>query len=352
MIRNIGTARDTGPAPTMEWTPRHALRGCIGVALVAALTVIPGCKKKDDKAALEAVETGGKKPPVVHRKAKDAGAEAADKLGDKPGADKLAAGAGATRPPIAKPVVSPGAAPTPGPAGSPVVALQPGAAVPAAPVVNPGDVPAAAPGAAAAPEAKAATAEAAAEKAEAVADKGAGDKASERPGGVIRGDRKGPEVPVAAPEAPPAPVPVAHDAGEPPLDVSGYISAMDLELVLGTKQKFRRADLPGVPATSAYNALYYQPEKGDQFGVSVQVWRDGNLAESRTRFNTMRNTYSNVAPTNKVTEQGFRSFYSGVVTVVFADPRRPIVAAVACATKLCNADQLLHLARNVSERLR
>ena len=142
------------------------------------------------------------------------------------------------------------------------------------------------------------------------------------------------------------------DSGEPALDITGYLSAMDIARVLGDKAKLRRAELTGAKPSPVYNVLYFQPVKGDSFGLAVQVWRDSNLAESRTRFNTMRNTYSNVAPTNKVTDQGFRAFFGGVVSLVFADQRRPLVVAVNCATKTCTADQLIELATRVNERLR
>ncbi len=141
-------------------------------------------------------------------------------------------------------------------------------------------------------------------------------------------------------------------AGEPPLDITGYLSAVDVARVLGDKAKLRRGDLPGALPSPVYNATYFQPDKGDHFGLAVQVWRDSNLAESRTRFNTMRNTYSDVAPTNKVTDQGFRAFFGGVVSLVFADPRRPLVVAVNCSTKVCTADQLIEIANRVNERLR
>lgn len=142
------------------------------------------------------------------------------------------------------------------------------------------------------------------------------------------------------------------DTGEPALDITGYLSSVDITRVLGDKAKLRRSELPGSKPSPTYNVLYFQPEKGDQFGLAVQVWRDSNLAESRTRFNTMRNTYSNVAPTNKVTDQGFRAFFGGVVSLVFADQRRPLVVAVNCSTKTCTADQLIELSNRVNERLR
>jgi hypothetical protein len=135
------------------------------------------------------------------------------------------------------------------------------------------------------------------------------------------------------------------------LDVNGYIGVSDLEFVLGGKAKFRRSDLVGTPAGTGYNALYYVPQKGDQFGVAVQIWQDNSVTDARARFNTMRNTWSNVAPTNRITEQGFRAHFEGVVTLVFADPRRPIVAAVSCSAKICTGDQLAALAGRVAERL-
>ncbi|GEM_PF-2585230 len=153
-----------------------------------------------------------------------------------------------------------------------------------------------------------------------------------------------------------APVPHVIDKPvkrpDPPLDVTGYVSAADLERVLGKKHKFRRSDLPGVNPTKAYNALYYESTKKGVFGVSVQVWRDLSLVDSRTRFNAMRNTYNDVVPTDKVAEQGFRAHFAGVVTLVFADARKPVVAAVSCSVKLCTPDAIIELSRRVSERIR
>ncbi len=161
-------------------------------------------------------------------------------------------------------------------------------------------------------------------------------------------------VPVAgADEAPsPAAAPIVQAQAEPPLDIAGYLSAVDLERVLGKKLSFRRADLPGVSPASGYNALYYAPSRGAEFGVSVQVWQDRNLVDSRTRFSTLRNTYSNVAPTNKVAEMGFRAHFNGVVSLVFADPRRPVVASVSCSTRICDANALIELASRVAQRMR
>ncbi len=166
-----------------------------------------------------------------------------------------------------------------------------------------------------------------------------------------------PEVATAPPQAP-APVapkrgPVvigARDRG-PPLDITGYLSAADLERVLGTKLKFRRKPLPGIKPHKGYNSLYYADARGKHFGVSVQVWRDRNLVDSRTRYNTMRASYSDVVETNRVTAQGFRAFYGNVVSLVFADPRRPMLAVVSCSIKFCTADSVIELSRRVAGRM-
>ena len=86
--------------------------------------------------------------------------------------------------------------------------------------------------------------------------------------------------------------------------------------------------------------------------MSVQIWHDRNLVDSRARYNTMRSTYSDVVETNRVTAQGFRAFYGSVVTLVFADARRPMVAAVSCSTRYCDADSVIELSRRVAGRMR
>ena len=139
---------------------------------------------------------------------------------------------------------------------------------------------------------------------------------------------------------------------DPPLDVTGYLTVRDLELALGKKHKFRRDQLVGSKPTTSYNSLYYAAADGKRFGVSVQVWRDKSLVDSRTRFNTMRNTYTDVVATNRVTEQGFRAYFGEVVTLVFADPRKPVVASVSCSVKLCSPKSIIELSRRVAERLR
>ncbi|HAN32859.1 MAG TPA: hypothetical protein DCQ06_14790 [Myxococcales bacterium] len=139
---------------------------------------------------------------------------------------------------------------------------------------------------------------------------------------------------------------------EPALDVTGYLTTVDLERVLGKRRRFVRQDLAGVKPSRAYNAVYFAPKRGGDFGISVQVWRDTNLIDSRTRFNSLKNTYTDVVATNRVTEQGFRAFYGGVVSLVFVDPRKPLLAAVSCSTKICKADKLIELCRRVAERLR
>ncbi len=331
----------------------HIRAVAFAVALVTlaalALTAV-GCKKKEGP-GVEPVSTGSK-PPVVKRKPKHpppvAGAGAA--------ATAAAAPEIGTRPPPPGTEPAPAAAPLPvAAAASPAVAAEPVAA-PAPgglPAPEPVPMPPAAPPGAPAPGEFAANPAGRPPRVGPNPLGGADPAAAapappDRPQPVPEPAPRMPE-PVAAP--PPDPAPMGREPSEPALDITGYLSAADLERVLGTKAKLRRSDLPGTAPSPTYNAIYFAPEKGDGFGISLQVWRDANLAESRTRFNTMRNTYSNVAPTNKVAEQGFRAYFNGVVTLVFANVRRPLVAALSCSTKVCNADQIIELANRANERL-
>ncbi len=325
---------------------RRTLSGrWLALALLAAVaTVVPsGCRKKND--AVEAVDTAGKKAPVVGRKSRDP-AKAVDApraatpsvapglrpqppaMGASPPPSAVAAPSSVTPSSVAPSSVAPSSAPAAAALAAVPAGMPPSAIVPAEAPLRPGR------GAAAAETDAALRPSRGAPSAEA---------APEAP-------RLGGETPEAAPPARPLAAP-PPGSGEPALDVTGYLSVGDLERVLGAKANLRRADLLGTQASPGYNFLYFNKGKGDDFGVSVQVWRDSNPAESRTRFATMKNTYSNVAPTNKVADQGFRSFFGGVVTLVFADPRRPMVAAVSCSTKTCTADQMLELSRRVAERL-
>ncbi len=298
-----------------------AARLALGLSL--ALGGVAGCKKSTDAGAA----APGAKPPIVKAKkptdgkAKDAAAK--DAAAKPAEGDKAAApGVVSQRAPAPHPAAAPEA---PTPAAAPTPAIVPPVAAAPAPVVP-------------VPAGRGKPAEVVA-KAEAAKPEAA---------------KPEPPKPAAKAEEPPLPAGavIVHAAPtEAPLDVNGYIIAADLPKVLGTKQKFHRTELAGITPTPNYNAMFYATEKADLFGVSVQVWRDPNLAESRTRFNTMKNSYSNVTPTNKITDMGFRSFYGNVVTLVFVDPRRPLLAAVSCAAKVCTGDQMIELARRVAERL-
>lgn len=313
--------------------PTRVVRLPLATLVLLAGFAVASCSKKPE-AAVEAVETGAKKPPVVSRKSKSAPAVAA---AESPTA--TAAGVRGRPPAAVAAAVAAPVAVTPTAAPVPALRPQPGAAPPAAvaPAPGAGAVAAAQPAAALAAPAPAAVPPAAAP---AAAEAEPAPAAIPAPAGRALG----------VPRPLDRPQPTSAEA-EPGLDVNGYISTADLEFVLGPKQKFRRTDLLGSQPAKNYNALYYAPQTGDQFGVSVQVWQDATVADSRVRFNSMRNSWSNVAPTNRITEGGFRAHFEGVVTMVFADPRRPLIAAVSCSTKICTGDQLAQLSQRVFERL-
>ena len=307
-------------------------RPVVAVALALALVAANGCKKSGDAADASAT----KKPPIV--KAKKGGVDAKAPVGPA-AADGAAKAKGSPGPATAPTVASP-RPPAPRPAGvaeAPTPAVAPPAVVlaPAAAPVVP------------VPVGRGKPDEVAAKAAPGKLEPAKLEPAKVEPPKVVAQ----PVPKVEEPALPPGAISVHAVPTEAPLDVNGYIIAADLPKVLGPKQKFHRTELVGINPTPNYNAMFYATDKQDLFGVSVQVWRDPNLAESRTRFNTMKNSYSNVSPTNKITDMGFRSFYGNVVTLVFVDPRRPLLAAVSCSTKVCGGDQMIELARRVAERL-
>lgn len=306
---------------------QRVVRLALLLGMTLALATTTACKKSGAPA------DAGHKPPVVKAK--------------KPGADAkaegpVAADVDAKSAAVPAPGVVSQRAPAPHPAGAPEAAT---------PAAAPAPMPAALPVAAA--PSPVVPVPAGRGKAPEVAAKIEPAKPEPTKLEAARVEPAKPMQPIKPEEQPlpPGAVAVRAVATEAPLDVNGYIIAADLPKVLGTKQKFHRTELVGVNPSPNYNAMFYATDKQDLFGVSVQVWRDPNLAESRTRFNTMKNSYSNVSPTNKITDMGFRSFYDNVVTLVFVDPRRPLLAAVSCSTKVCGGDQMIELARRVAERL-
>ena len=365
--------QDPHPQAPLRPTARKAAALAI---VLATLTLAIGCKKSGKDAAMAA-----KKPPVVHARKGGDGAKPGEP-GAAAAGDKRATGAPEAPTPATAAAAAAKAAPAAGAAPAVAAAAQAPAVAPSAVAPSAVAPPAVAPPPVVpvpvvpVPLGRAKTAEptvkevggktaeppkpAAPEAAKAAAVKGDAAKPDAARPEPVRPEPlrvEPPKVDAARPpraEEPPAPpgtVVVHATPAEPPLDVNGYIFVDDLAKVVGTRQKFHRAELTGVTPSPNYNALFFAAEKFDLFGFAVQVWRDPNLAESRTRFNTMKNSYSNVTPTNKVTDMGFRAFYGAVVTLVFVDPRRPLVAAVSCSTKLCSGDQMIELARRVAERL-
>lgn len=326
--------------PSVVLLPHSRSARLLQLAAVLALVLSAvSCKKGTD--AVEPV--AGKKPPIVKAKKTAKAGDPAE--AEAPGTptptaaapaapDSAAAQRASVRAPEAvTPIAAPAAA-----APAPIVPKVPDSAKPALVAKPPEPAKAAEPGKTVEPA---------------------------KPARVL--DAVKPPEPPKAPEAPkPAKAPVREDdapvppggavvrpaPSEPPLDLTGYLSTADLEKVLGAKQRFRRAELPGVPPSPGYNAQLFASDKPNELGVTIQVWRDPNLAESRTRYNTMKNAYSNVTPSNKITDMGFRAWYGPVVTQVFVDPRRPLLGAVSCSAKVCNGEQLIELARRVAERLR
>ena len=349
------------------------------VAIMALLVVVPsGCSRDDETAA--AVD-GAKAPTKVKRKrvrpqdkangekADPAVTEGAKAEGAKAeGAKAGEAGSAAEIAAIAEPIAADPTATVPA-EGVAAAALAPaGAAVENAEIAGaaaavPAATDIAAANVAAGPPAMAADAPAAVDPAAPGAPPlnpagGDDDEASKTAEAAAReaAEAAAKALAIADPQASDVVAPALRGETkpiEPSLEIGGFLTLRDLEHVFSKKKTFLRGNLPGVEPSKSHNTLYFEPQRGDAFGVAVQVWRDLNLIDSRTRFNTLKNTSTNVVTTAKVVgDQGFRSYFGGVVTLTFADARLPIVASVSCGIKTCEANDLVALALRVAERLR
>lgn len=353
-----------------------AWSGRIVSALTALLLLqsVCGCSKEPD--AGDGAQAAHTPPTVKRKRIRPQGEEAAAAAPAESAVAKKAA------PEAAKPAEAPAPAPGAAPTESGAVAeAVPAGATPPAPAAAPGAEAVAAPAPAAAPEAAAvggAAVGGAAVAAPVPADPAAGTPLGAAAGGpaaVPAADTQAADAARAAaetaardaaaaaePAADPgvgaaAPIQGARLRGETPpaepgLDLTGFLTLRDLENRLVKAPPMRHDDLPGIKPTQGYNAIYFTPAKGNAFGVALQVWRDPSLIDSRTRFNTQKNTASNAVDTQILGDLAFRSYFGGVVSLTFVDARQPLVATLSCSVKLCNKDQFIALARTVAERMR
>lgn len=135
--------------------------------------------------------------------------------------------------------------------------------------------------------------------------------------------------------------------GPPPLPISHALSGKELTEMTG--QRFKPAILEGQFPTPRYNSLYYEAERGSKLGVSVQLWHEPALKDTRARYEQMKVSYPNAQETGNITNYTFFSHWGEVYHMVFMDLKRRRVAAVS--TETLTPNQLFTVATRVRDRL-
>lgn len=156
------------------------------------------------------------------------------------------------------------------------------------------------------------------------------------------------EPPVApAPEPPPAP-----QVARPPLpDPRILLTQKDVEALLGTKTRFVRSALPGIPSEEDRDAILYLPEKGSSFGAAVQVFRGRSPDEARDRYVSLLASYPSAQEIQPVAGRTFFSYWDEVIHVGFLVPSKNLVVVASCGRTFCDSDGLYELTRKMAGRL-
>ena len=116
-----------------------------------------------------------------------------------------------------------------------------------------------------------------------------------------------------------------------------------------TGLKFKEGTLEGQTPSPRYNALYFEGDRKDVFGVAVQLWHEPALKDTRARYEQMKIGYPNVQETGNITNYTFFSHWGKVYHMVFMDLKRRRVATVS--SEALTPNQLFTVATRVRDRL-
>lgn len=152
------------------------------------------------------------------------------------------------------------------------------------------------------------------------------------------------------PGAPTATTPRRIPVGGPPMVVTGLLSMADVKTVTKTRTRLDRTTLPGIPVHAGYNNIFFRARRWEQFGVSVQVWKEANGRDARWRYDQMVASYPNVTENESVTKKSFFSYWGEVYHLVFLLEDVNATIGVSCGRKICDPEQLLELATRVRDR--
>jgi hypothetical protein len=180
-------------------------------------------------------------------------------------------------------------------------------------------------------------------------------------------DLASPQTDEAAPTAEPAPAPGDDSQAPQPLtapaqaeqpvqalpplqDVRLLLTVNDAEEISRGKGALRRTVLPGVPSDADTDSLYYEPTKGNSYGLGVQVFRSRNAVATRDRFAAMMASYPSAQEIAPVAGRTFFAYWDEVLFVAFIQPPRNLVVVLSCGRNFCDSDSIYELSRKVSAR--
>jgi hypothetical protein len=158
----------------------------------------------------------------------------------------------------------------------------------------------------------------------------------------------GAEPPVPQPVAPP---PVAMPAPRPAMpDLRLLMTANDVSTLAGTKVAFHRSPLAGSTPGDDLDSLYWAPDKGNDFGFAIQVFRMRDAEAARERFSTMLASYPSATEIAPISGKTFFAYWDEVLFVTFVQPGKNFVYVLSCGRKFCDSDKLYELAKKVASR--
>jgi hypothetical protein len=138
----------------------------------------------------------------------------------------------------------------------------------------------------------------------------------------------------------------------PPLAISNGLHAKELTQLTG--KTFREVSLAGQEPSPNYNVIRFNQDS-KHYGVSVQVWQETQLRDTRARYENMKTSYPNVSVTGNVTSDTFFAHWGSnkkkLYYLVFMElKKRKVISVTADSTSL-EPNQLFVIATRVRDRL-
>lgn len=149
-----------------------------------------------------------------------------------------------------------------------------------------------------------------------------------------------PQQQAVAPQAPRIPLP----------DLRLLLTANDVAAIAGTKVSFHRAALAGQLSDEDYDSLYWAPDKGNDFGFAIQVFRNRDMEACRERFSNMMASYPSATEVTPVAGKTFFAYWDEILFVGFILPGKNFIFVVSCGRKFCDSEKLYELAKKIASR--